>query len=109
MAAITLCSSLFCIFFVEQIFTVRFGRETRKASVSAMAPSGSAAQPGLSPRPGGGVKAANQRTIALQQGDGDWKTSIRGAPVDAKWLRPISPGGVVVVGGCAEPGKALMK
>lgn len=47
----------------------------------------------LQRRPGGSVKAARQYTIALQQGDGDWKTSIREAPMDAKWLRPISLGG----------------
>lgn len=43
--------------------------------------------------PGGSVKAARQYTIARQQGDGDWKASIREAPVGAKWLRPISLGG----------------
>lgn len=44
--------------------------------------------------PGGSVKAARQYTIALQQGDGDRKTSIREASMDAKWLGPISLGSV---------------
>lgn len=42
--------------------------------------------------PEGSVKAARRFTIAPQQGDGDWKTSIREAGMDVKWLGPISPG-----------------
>lgn len=44
--------------------------------------------------PEGNVKAARQFTIAPQQGEGDWKTSIRQARKDVKWLGPISPRGV---------------
>lgn len=42
--------------------------------------------------PEGSVKAARRFTIAPQQGEGDWKTSIREAGMDGKWLKPISPG-----------------
>lgn len=42
--------------------------------------------------PEGSFKAVRQFTIAPQQGEGDWKTSIREAGMDVKWLRPISQG-----------------
>lgn len=40
--------------------------------------------------PEGHVKAARRFTIATQQGEGDWKASIRGAGMDVKWLGTIS-------------------
>ena len=51
--------------------------------------------------PEGREKAARQFTIATQQGEGDWKTSIREAGMDVKWLGPISRE-------CIDPGQAFM-
>lgn len=56
---------------------------------------GSRAETMQAPRcgPEGSVKAARLFSTAPQLGEADWKTSIREAGMDVKWLGPISPGG----------------
>lgn len=64
--------------------------------------------PGSWHGPEGSVKAARQFTIALQHSEGDWKTSIREAGMDVKWLGPISPGVHRPRKGIHEPEKQMM-